>query len=574
MPIKYRVRNVLGERMNYLLSAIFAITSVSALALEVSADQVGKILKDPLVQPLYQKCSSEGKTGDKLSSCIWTELGKNPEQQQQVVDKYFNNDNTSTHYDSLDRKTISKGEDPAIRKLEDYMEKKLEEALYGDIQANKKQTAVADHAVFYRLYKSQISKNIITSISSYCIEAGSVNGLPIISSDESTRASQRKTNIEQLKDFSPNEKGDTVSDAYSQWGLCLTNLTAVCTLKPGTDEDREDRVYSKNRACVLTNYLKQLRQSLIAADAIDKQVKENDNESSGFALSNVRIYRGEGDDKTASINDLTSLSSNEFVNKSGYSKALSGQQEKIKQCIESKDMEQCKEFLSDASKKAELENALAEYDLQKRLIKSKVEKMDEDQLRDYLKEEGRTEQEIQRLLASDESIDSLKMEINRNYDAERQAIVDKMKEKIESRTVASDSKGFETEVTKLEQIQKELAQQGDDYKQLIHYNNIVSGFLSVADSSDKIVGTNVQSIQRELSDSAFDQSKDGKRSPASAGDTGYFDDLAKKLGEMVKDKDNKDQDSKHDATPISTGTINENVFKYESDPGDKKEEED
>lgn len=561
-----------GARMQLLSIIFFLSLSGAAYSLDVQDDQFNRIISDPLVKPHYQKCVAQGKSADKLSACIWVELGKNPDDQKQIVDKYFNNEKTKNRYDSLERKTIAQGEDPAIKKLEEYMSKKLEETLYGEISANKKTAAVADHAVFYSLYKNQLSKNIITSISSYCIEAGSVQGLPIISSDESKRIEQRKSNLATLKEFTQSSDNEQVNQAYSKWGLCLSQLTAVCTLSPGDDEDRDDRVYSKNRACVLTNYLKQLRQGLIAADAIEKQVKLSEGDA-GFSPANVRIYTGKGDEKTASINELTSMSSNEFVNKSGYADSIDEKKARLTKCIESKDVEQCKEFLESPAKRKELEDAVAEYDLQKRMMKNKLEKMNADQLRDYLKEEGRTEADIERMLASDESIDSVKMEINRNYDAEREAIVNQMKEAINKRTIASDSKGFETELTKLETIQRELSQQGESYKQLIHYNNIVSGFLTVADSSGKTVGSNVQSIQREMADSAYNQKNGDQRAPASAnGEVGYFEQLSKKLNEMVEASDDSKKDDKHDATPIGTDTINKNIFKYDADKSDKEKE--
>lgn len=557
-------------------SLLFCIYLSSGLALEVKETQLEKVLADPIVKPHYQKCVSQGKTADKLSACIWAELGKSPSDQKQIVEKYFNSEKTAKKYDSLEQKTISSGENPAIKKLEDFMSKKLEEALYGEYKERKKNAAIADHAVFYSLYKNQISKNIITSISSYCLEAGSSNGLPIISSDEGKRQVQRKSNMEQLQSFAPAEDGEKANEAYAQWGQCLSQISAVCAITPGDDEDREDKVYSKGRACVLSNYLKQLRQGLIAADAIDQQIKDTTN-TDGFSARNVRVYTGKGDDETASINELTSISSNEFVNKSGYSDTLASQKAEVDQCIESQDMEKCKKFLDDPAKKKELEDAIAEYDLKKRMMKSKLEKMDAEQIKDYLKEEGRTDEEIERVLASDETIESVRQEINRNFDNERQAIINQMKTKVNERTIASDSKGFETELPKLEKIRQELAQQGESYKQLIHYNNIVSGFLSVTDSSGKTVGTNVQSIQREMADSAYDKNNAGARQPASSdqgsSDDDYFSKLTKKLNEMVETDGDKGKDSKQDATPIGTDSLNQHLFKYKSIPEKKENEE-
>lgn len=537
----------------------------NASAVEV-ANSTMDIMNDPLVKPHYSKCVAKKLAADELSDCIWKELSKNPQAKDQVVKKYFSTEQNADRYSSMDSKTITSSPNEAIEKLEEYMGKKLQEAMYGAVK-EAGVTTVADHQVFYKLYQNQVSKNIITSISSYCIEADSIDGLPIISKDAEARSARRKANIDSLGNFSNNGKQE-VNEAYASWEGCLRNLNNVCNMKVAlTDENLEDKKYSQKRACVLTNYLKQLRQSLIIASDIQKQMSE-DGEALSMSANNVKVYTGKSSDDQPGVNELTTISSNEFINTSGYKDSLEAQKNKIDQCIKSGNPEMCKEFLTTPEKKKQLDDAIAEYDLEKRAMQEKLSKMDAAEIEKFLKDEGRTEDEIKRMLASDESINSIKEQINANFDAERKAVITAMKAKVNSRSVSSVEDGapnIDAELNKLKVVQQELADQGEAYQQLVHYNNIVSSFLTVVDDNDKAIGSNIVPLTEELKDSAY---SDKNRGPASSSSVNGFNELSNKLQEFVK-RGNAGGDDAKDVKPLDTDVLNQNIFKYDL-PEEKK----
>lgn len=499
------------------------------------------------------------------SDCVWAELSKRPDQKEAILEKYFSDDST-TQYNTVTIKTVDTETTAAVKKLEDYMYTKLQDAFYGEASSRSKGTKIIDHQVFYSLYKNQISKNIITTISSYCLEARSPDY--IIPKDEKERAETRKKNIESLKQMKPSSGSSKESNAaYSAWGKCLKEITKVCQKTPATDVDV---IYSVQRACVVSDSLRQLRQGLIAAEKMDKQFK-SEVDTRGFQVSNVKTYTGRGGDDTKSIDELTSITSNEFANESGYKKELKAKQATIAECKRSKDYGPCRKYLGDVKEKQQLEQALVEYDLRQKILSEKLASMDDSDLKAFLETEGRSQRDIERALASDDSKQLVKKQINDAFAAEKNAIRKQIessinKTNLESNTEKTEAQQFES---KFDIINKELSQQANDYTQLIHYNNIVSGFLTVQDSSGKDVGTNIQSINRELSDSAYNggEANSGPRSPASGS---YMEKLSEKLNEMVKGKGEVDKDKQHDSTPIGTGTINKHIF--DMNYGDERQE--
>ena len=52
----------------------------------------------------------------------------------------------------------------------------------------------------------------------------------------------------------------------------------------------------------------------------------------------------------------------------------------------------------------------------------------------------------------------------------------------------------------------------------------------------------------------------------------YFEKLTKKLNEMVDSDGKQDEQDKHDATPIGTDTLNQNIFEYDAEKKNKEED--
>jgi len=76
--------------------------------------------------------------------------------------------NGPNEFEGRDLGTLKKTSDPVMKKMREYFERELREAIYGSVQgvSNKQ----VDHAVFNNLYETSTSRYIIEAISAYCIE--------------------------------------------------------------------------------------------------------------------------------------------------------------------------------------------------------------------------------------------------------------------------------------------------------------------------------------------------------------------------------------------------------------------
>ena len=262
-----------------------------------------------------------------------------------------------------------------------------------------------------------------------------------------------------------------------------------------------------------------------------------------------------------SLDDLTTITSNEFASKTGYNDSIEDMKKKLEQCMQDKSEANCREILGFDEQKEELEKASAEYKTRTQLMKEKIENMDEEQIVNYLKDEGRTDDEIQEILLNNQQdLSKLAKDIAAKYEKEKNAIIDQLNQQINGRTIASkdleDSDQAASIDAKLSTISQELSARTDEYKQLIHFNNIVSGYLELKDEQGESAGHNTASIERELADSAFDDSN--TRSPASGG---TFDQLQKAIEESDILSTSQD-DTTTDTTEMDVDSINNNLLTH------------
>jgi hypothetical protein len=569
-------------------------------------------LEAPGIKEKYEACKTQAgsETLDaKVSSCLWDQDLNNPqfqltEDEQRIVtdkiDSLAGGSDTEANklkFESLDNGFLKQAnQEPSFRKLQEHMVKKLEETIYGD---QEEELIVADHTTFHKLYKSQLTKNVIQAMSSYCLDADSTKDYLI---DKNNLAAQREKNIKALTlgtasmvpidPQDPSKGQEKQLDSEKMFNSCVTQLKEICyskgvyaNLSAQEDPSNPDPALlkkkkemfpeSKTRACNVVTYIKQLKQNIIAVTKIETKLEELDKESGsgGFDRSAVdnlgKVYMA---DKNES---LTVLSSKEFVEESGFKKAV--EEEEIadfEKCFDKDqqkvlDEEACKKYLSDD--KEGNSKLIAEADTRSRALGKKMEdSFAEDKkagVETYLKDQAFTDDQIANLIST-KGLDKLKDEITARYRAEREAYIETLTKRIKSKTKDDkDDIQASGNIDRLKEISKELTNKTKSYTELVHFTNVVSGYLKTAaeGSSGAATGRNTTALAVELGNSAYDPNAGAPSNPsdrsiaASGGSEAHTDAIkaaAESIGINPEVEENKD-------SSISADTINSSILGYE-----------
>jgi hypothetical protein len=406
--------------------------------------------------------------------------------------------------------------DSAVKKLGDYYFQKLNETLYGkqdkdDPLAWSKKRYV-EHSTFYEIYKNQVSKNLIDALSSYCIEADPEQSF-IISIKREEREKIRKKNIDNLEIiFGEGEKAKSL--AFKDWETCMQGIQHVCYKTAYLNQKKElvadyssklegskaDWDYSNKRACLVMNYLKNTRQTILKVTEIQKLMNYVDGDSDKRIdwfkdIAGLDLF---SETKTP-IDSITGITSSDFK-KSEMEKENLVLVEKLKdKCITNRDAKECQKLIFQNEDKSY--NLAAEIALRTTAMLDKIEKMSDEELKVYLQEQGYPQEKIQELAKYK---NELKKEIIDRYKADQQALIDELGQRIEAKSLEKITP--EEQKEKIDKILEELTARPLEFKQLIHFSNMISGYLTV--SSDGKKSKNFQSIFRELGD--IESSTDNK----------------------------------------------------------------
>lgn len=584
-------------------------------------EQLELLLQHPDVKKAYEACQKDPNQKD-LAGCTWGSLS--PEQQKQIQEALAQGkDESKRQYEGVDIAAIKKdqkqgeegsgsGGQSGLKKLEEYYFNRLRQALYGQVTAAQKEQGiqVVDHRRFYDLYETQVSKNIVMAVSSYCFEAIEVGpGEFIIPSDydkdtppagadpkitvtrDFWRQKARSANIKLLADFSasqaskkssaPKEEDQVSANApegASRWNSCVVSIqdichedkkkqlkaTSVCKAKETKVQDdgsgscsQDDFKYSQMRACEVVQYLKTARQNLIALSKLNQAIDSDQVlTTSGTEIpANVRHY--DPNKEGQSVDDLTTLTSAQVGEESGMlSEAQKEAKEYQEKCLEGGDQKICEQYIQSGKSAKAQDEKIQEYSLRSKAMEEKLSKLDEDdKLVQFLKEEGRSEDEIAKLMQDPEG---LKQAIKERYEKERLAIVESLKNRSrKSQGDRLDIKGQDQPL--VQQIAQELSTNPERMVELTHFNNIVSGYLEYSNSEGK-GGRNTAGLYKELGDSAFDPQKGAPKNPYL--DQTYFEELKKNT------QANVDQSSSTAASKstIQVDTVNHSLLDYEQEP--------
>jgi len=258
--------------------------------------------------------------------------------------------------------------------------------------------------------------------------------------------------------------------------------------------------------------------------------------------------------------DMTSLTSGE-LNKT-YNKASKETQERLKECRQSPDGPNCKELLEMyVGNKKDLEKGKTEFSLLSNQRNKKLRESLEDQDKEVVKstilteanqQKGDDDYQKQKELLDDDEIAKIKDNIEKTYKNEADAIKAELKKKIELADKSATDQ--------FDEISKNLNDTAESKKALMHYNNIVSGYLtpkedsggSNSTGSNKKDQNNFRSVQRELQDSAYTADDSAK--------SDYYKEQAKKIEAKT---DFSQIDKKNSNTLIQVKDINEKILKIQ-----------
>ncbi len=431
-------------------------------------------------------------------------------------------------FEGLQITEVKGGEsDPALKNLEAFFTEKLRKGLYGDVQNGV--YGVIDHSVFHDLYEKQVGKNIISGISSYCIEATPTRAFILYENLEKNQET-RKDNLTLLKEYQ-----DNINQAYQNWNLCMNSLQQIChagelkneenkilfdfkgleesppKVKKGDDPSPlifsiNDVEYSRQRACTLIRFIKDSRQTLIKVAKIKNLLANLADPKTSIDLENPAVINLNFTEEDT-LDRILQTSSKEFLY-GGDKKSFKTANDSLIRSFEAEcvkagsNLDKCqKHFLN----RTEAEKAATEVALKTQAMVRKLEKYrdDKDKLEIYLTEEGYTEEEIEDILKDTNAFNR----IIQNYETERKYFIDALSSRINERSLPGEKDGalpeFDSQEVqnRIKTIQKEIESRSEKYEQLIHYTNIIEGHMGLKDEEGKpIDDKNLAIIFKEIND--------------------------------------------------------------------------
>jgi len=431
-------------------------------------------------------------------------------------------------------KKIKEPQDSALNALSNYLSKKLKDHFLKDLtEEQKKKGVLIDHASFNKIYKTRISKNIISSISSYCLNAtpeGFLHYSPYDKKNldpENLIQKNRKANLKKLNEFHESEKKD-VNKAFLHWSKCLKQIKYICRqqklYKNETDEEKEalkkrlvtwygdrsddtqnksDFDYTSDTACLVNSTIKGLRRVLMKVKDIEKDYKESGKGGYGFKDSGIEVLEAKD------LDGATSLTSGEFE-KSGFKEESAKMAENLeKNCRENKATNECLNYVNIGKSAQSEDAAFLEYKTRLDGLQQKLDNLDEEAVKKYLKENKYIDKNTEQSLTEDQLL-KIQEEMKAEYENEKKALISRMNRKIKGRSVQS-SEGNDLEIDfkkseeTFEQIEVGLRSRAKEYTELLHFNNIVSGFLDITKKEDqgdtekeRVKISNIRTIKREM----------------------------------------------------------------------------
>lgn len=540
--------------------------SLSAQEEEVERDTLKKamdiLLDQPFAQTAKQTCEAQGNTAGNLGACVFEELKKSPDDLNKAYDLIDEVKNQASKDNAkpilYESKSIGKVEfykDPTLNEISKKLSAQFREAIYGELtDAQKKQKIrVVDPQVFHKIYKAQISKNLILNLTEFCIDT-------TISVD---------SNKKPIYDYKKGNRNDKLKQIKSdpstlsqKFGLCIQLIGDICTYESSGDACPPDAAAcskensdTRQMACTVQEVMYATKQNLLNTDKVLKAWDEFDkgkkSQSHAQALNGqtVEEYNGTvgSSDDRKSIDELTTVSSGQFEEmvKSGEDSDLFADNAKklAEKCKQDMAQSGCEQFALKKEDYEKKKKEIDEYELRTKLIAHRLNDRDKEKL-DVSTDEGKKnlkallEQEgvenADEILKDQKKAEKIADRIKDNYSAKKEAVIARMRAKLEE--IAPVDQG-QSPSARISKVTDELSKKKEEFSQLIHFSNIMSSFFEVNQQGVDIGGddkskggasktpTNSAVAQRELENlgKEFKDSKDQLQKSVGVGDSSGAD---------------------------------------------------
>lgn len=301
------------------------------------------------------------------------------------------------------------------------------------------------------------------------------------------------------------------------------------TLTLDTENKLSHREYSRMRACEVVNYMEKAKLDIRSLSGIKTRFEEINKEQGAGSSFNLQVKDKAGKEsalkiydqkeKGNGIDDILITTSKDFSK--AHEEGVEEELKEFEKCgtiddasgVESfkgVDEKACERYLNRSKK--ELQSSIAGDHIKSKVheFHTKEATKDKKGLVIILKDQGYTEDEANKMLELSE--DKIREQINHRYKMKNEAIINSLKVKGQ-RIAKEDDKevSFESsdtvedeDVDKLLAIQKKLKKSTENFTQLVHFNNIVSGYLEITNTASKKKFKNINSIKKEMDGLAED----------------------------------------------------------------------
>jgi hypothetical protein len=440
--------------------------------------------------------------------------------------------------------------------IRSYLSERLETALYGEKLDPKKmgdpnyvkKLKMVGQDEFLRLYKTQISKNILLEISQYCLETlRDKDGKPLdpgkfnfpkpteadyisfFSTFQEVTLETNKTSSDELAKITKDEFNKGPIFLKQKYLLCVQSVKHMCDryesknkTVTGTDLSK-DNDSNGRKACILSSKLREYRRVIAATDVTLEDFKKF-TDSSGFQYGGG-FYTGNVAGKT--VNDLTTVTSEEIKKTVDKDDA---ELEKFKEC-ETKNFEEpeCEKYIASGGEEA-FRKLESDFHLATETKSRDLEALKEDDLKKYLETNGMKDQ-LEKYNKNELSEADIKKILTEKFKAERLAVIAEIRDQYSKKSVKKDPNATigQTETDLKDETKQDLEFRKERLSNLFHYSNIITSYLEVESGGDKKT-SNLIGLKKEKE--ALEKSEEEQ-------DLKYFNqleegqDLSQDTGEMI-----------------------------------------
>ncbi len=460
-----------------MLFTILALSSSWATGTDPNEDKRGVIVNnqgDVLqkitenvdgVQDIINECDQQIEADPSINrdQCVWTAVQSQGLEDQVIaaLEEYSSDsrnpasDREGESYSyNLDNFKIKESE--SVKKLEEYLKGRLEKALHGEDLPSDKLKVAQDHTDFYRLWQSQLGKNLIVHLSSYCMYSNPVSGLVPhrgVASPPASSASPaagttpaptptvdqaavyyREQNLKNLSQVGANNVGTgQVSQAYNGFEKCIGLIAQDCregnnaTNFQAYNSERKslytvnryeklakhattDELYSEMgevtttggesnaipHPCEVNRYMTGVKKALSEAEFMVNEFRERPREA-GLQVTNIQQR------ETLNTDDVVNVSSGEILGSEEYKEAVAEEAAKLEECESNGMNPECENYLSEIEENKKIKD---EFFIRGLALKKKLENnltgasapAEMDQLKQYFLDKGMSEENFARLL--------------------------------------------------------------------------------------------------------------------------------------------------------------------------------